>query len=176
MVIVSEYDLIENAKKVFFCRRQFQPSRVQAPKNLESCRRCSWLAGQSCPPDSKFKSWGTYSLCIYGLIGKNKLMLKTNTREVWYILFYDGFSNFIYIFLLIGIAYLFFIAGSTLQSNRIRDLFVVGLILWLTPTILNYSDNHISSITIAGRLIFFYGWLLLCKEKFNEGYLQERKD
>lgn len=90
-------------------------------------------------------------------------------------LFYDGFSSFISVFLLIGTAYLFFVAGSTRQSSRIRNLFVVGLILWLTPTILNYSDNHISSITIAGRLICFYGWLLLCKEKFCEGYLQKGK-
>lgn len=91
-------------------------------------------------------------------------------------LFHDGFSSFISILLLIGIAYLFFIAGSTRQSGRIRDLFVVGLIIWLTPTILNYSDNDVSSLTVAGRLICLYGWLLLCKEKFCEGYLQNRKD
>ncbi|NLV17757.1 MAG: hypothetical protein GXY50_11230 [Syntrophomonadaceae bacterium] len=89
-------------------------------------------------------------------------------------IFTDGFSGFISIFLLIGTAYLFFIAGSTRQSSRIRDLFVVGLILWLTPTLLNYSDNNISSITIAGRLLCFYGWLLLCKEKFCEGYQQKK--
>lgn len=42
--------------------------------------------------------------------------------------------------------------------NRVKDLIIVGLVLWYSP-----------SSTLAGMVIFFYGFGLLLYEKYQEG-------
>jgi len=44
------------------------------------------------------------------------------------------------------------------RRNRVKDLIVVGLILWFSP-----------SVNIAGMVIFFYGFGILLYEKYQEG-------
>ena len=44
------------------------------------------------------------------------------------------------------------------RRNRVKDLIVVGLILWFSP-----------SAKIAGMVIFFYGFGILLYEKYQEG-------
>ncbi|WP_456477754.1 hypothetical protein [Geoglobus ahangari] len=44
------------------------------------------------------------------------------------------------------------------RRNRVKDLIVVGLILWFSP-----------SVKVAGMVIFFYGFGILLYEKYQEG-------
>ncbi|NOY11242.1 MAG: hypothetical protein GXO67_03990 [Archaeoglobi archaeon] len=44
------------------------------------------------------------------------------------------------------------------RRNRVKDLIVVGLILWFSP-----------SVKVAGMVVFLYGFGILLYEKYQEG-------
>lgn len=83
-------------------------------------------------------------------------------------------TNFETFALAIGVAaaaYYLFIAASSKQYTRIRDLLMIGLILWISPYIGDImSNNEWHSMKISGVLVFMYGWIIFITEKFLEGW------
>ena len=73
--------------------------------------------------------------------------------------FIEGFVVVLLLFVLWIL--LAFLPTRDLDENarrRVRDLAIVGLILWLSP-----------DLKSAGVLVFFYGYALLLYEKFRKG-------
>lgn len=83
-------------------------------------------------------------------------------------------TNFETFALAIGVAaaaYYLLIAASSKQYTRIRDLLMIGLILWISPYIGDImSNNEWHSMKISGVLVFMYGWIIFITEKFLEGW------
>jgi RsiW-degrading membrane proteinase PrsW (M82 family) len=62
---------------------------------------------------------------------------------------------------------------QTSQKNkkRIVDLLLVGVVLWLTPSLCEYINYD--PFKVSGILIFAYGWGVFIIEKFWEGLEEE---
>jgi len=61
------------------------------------------------------------------------------------------------------------------DRNRIVDLFVIGLIIYIVGMIhpSNYAVPNI--LALSGSLIFLYGFVILLYKKFIEGYQESFK-
>ncbi len=59
---------------------------------------------------------------------------------------------------------------ETYQARRIQDIMVVGAVLyWLNIFTPRELGGQTLVLTMAGMLIFLYGYVLLLIEKFNQG-------
>ncbi|MBO8158932.1 hypothetical protein [Thermosyntropha sp.] len=70
----------------------------------------------------------------------------------------------------IALAYYLYLSSSSKQYLRIRDLLIIGLILWISPIISEMIwQNELHPMQISGVLVFIYAWGIFIVEKFFEG-------
>ncbi len=56
------------------------------------------------------------------------------------------------------------------QKDRLFDIFVIGLIIFFIPHLIDRTYQHFLELRIIGGLIFLYGFLLIIVYSFLEGY------
>lgn len=76
--------------------------------------------------------------------------------------------RYLFLIILIAIAYYLYVASTVkIGKERIRDIIVIAIILWLSSLISSYTKFN--ALSIAGFLVFAYGWVILVIQKFKEG-------
>ncbi len=56
------------------------------------------------------------------------------------------------------------------HKDRLIDIFVIGLIIYFVPLLLDSTFQHYIELRIIGGAIFIYGYILLIIYSFSQGY------